>query len=124
MEVMEMTADGRTTTRRMAGLVAAAVAIAVLTMSAAEWKWGFVLLYVAVAFVLEAAIRFRNVELERAIHVFVLAGSAPIVVRLFFGLALGAVELLHVIAVLITSIGVGSLLADRVRHWLRKPAAV
>jgi len=108
----------------IAWLIAAMLPVAALTASAVPWKWEFALLYVAIAFGLQALVRLKSSGVERFAHILVLAGSAPIAVRFYFGAELGALGVLHVVAVLVISIGVGYLLADRVRPRFRRPSAV
>lgn len=104
-----------TQTRTIAWLVAAMLPVAGLTASAVPWKRDFAFLYVAIAFGLQTLVRLENPGIERLAHILVLSGSAPIVVRSYFGNDLTAAGVVNVMAVLAVSIGVGYLLADRVR---------
>src|SRR5699024_9627146 len=103
-----------TTTKRAVWFVVVSLLVAALTTSGAPLNLGFAFMYMATALVLNAAVRLKNVGFERFVHVFVLAGSAPVAVRTYFGSDLGALGLVHVMAVLIVSIGVGYLVADRI----------
>jgi len=114
----------RAASRATAWFVLAMLPVAVLTASGAPWKWGFALTYVATAFVLQALVRLKNGGLERFLHILVLSGSSPIAVRSYFGMDLAALGVVHVGAVLVISIGLGYLLADRVRSRLLGPSAV
>ena len=59
-------------------------------------NWGFAFLYVAIAFGLQALVRLKNPGVERFAHILVLSGSAPSVVRSYFGDDLTAVGVVHV----------------------------
>jgi hypothetical protein len=109
-----------TQTKTIACIVAAMVPVAAVTASAVVWKWEFALLYVAIAFCLQALVRLKNPGAERFAHILVLSGSAPIVVPSYFGDALTAVGVVNVVAVLVVAIGVGYLLAGRVRPQARR----
>jgi hypothetical protein len=89
--------------------------LALLTASGPPWAWGLALTYVGTAFALHLLVRTKSPEVERLLHILVLAGSAPIVVRAYFGTDLPALVVVHVVAVLATSIGVGYWLAEQVR---------
>ena len=104
-----------TPTRRLVWMIGAMLAVAALTSSGGPWKWGFALLYVTIAFGLQTLVRMKDPGIERLTHVFVLAGSAPIMVGSYYGSDLGAVGVVHVAAMLTVSIGIGYLLAERVR---------
>jgi hypothetical protein len=112
-----MTDDPRvgTPTKTIAWFIVAMLPVAALTASAVPWKWAFALLYVGIAFGLQALVRLKNPGVERFAHILVLSGSAPIAVRFHFGMDLSTLGLLHVVAVLVISIGVGYVVADRVR---------
>lgn len=109
-----------TVTKRIAWMVGIMLPIAALTSSAVPWKWGFALVYVTTAFGLQTLVRLKDPNIERFAHIFVLSGSAPIMVRSFYGYDLTAVGVMHVVAVLVISIGIGYLLADRVRPQTRQ----
>lgn len=109
------TSQSRDLTSRFAWIVAATALIAVVTAFAAPWNWGFALTYVATAFVLQTLVRPKNETAERLAHLIVLSGSAGFAVRFYFGTDLSLVAVVHIAAVLACSIGVGYLLADRVR---------
>jgi hypothetical protein len=102
-------------TKRIAWLIGALLPVAVLTASAVPWKSGFALIYLAVAFGLHTLVRLKDPAIERFAHIFVLSGSAPILVGQFYGRDLGAIGVVHVVAVLTISIGLGYLLGDRAR---------
>lgn len=112
-----MTSHSRvgTRTKTIAWCVAAMLPVATLTASVLPWKWDFAFFYVAIAFGLQALVRLKNPGIERLAHILVLSGSAPFVVRSYFGNDLTAAGIVHVMAVLVVSIGVGYLLADRIR---------
>lgn len=103
-------------------MVVAMLPVAALTASAVPWKWGFAVTYVAAAFALQTIVRMKNPAVERFAHILVLSGSAPFAVRFYFGGELGIVGVVHVAAVLAICVGVGYLLADRVRPQIREPA--
>ena len=105
----------RQRSRVIAWMIAAAVPVAVLTSETAPRSWQFPLLYVVTAFLLGAFVRPKNPQLLRAAHIVVLSGSAPVMVRVFFGSELTWPTLVHFVAVLVISIGVGYWLADRIR---------
>jgi hypothetical protein len=103
-------------------MVVAMLPVAALTASAVPWKWGFALIYVATAFALQTLVRMKSPQVERFAHILVLSGSAPFAVRFYFGGDLSVVGAVHVAAVVAICIGVGYLLADRVRPQVREPA--
>ena len=111
-------------TRSILWFIVAMLPVATLTTSGAPWRWGFALTYVVTAFLLQTLVRLKSAGLERFAHIVVLSGSAPIAVRFYFGMDLAALGVVHVVAVLVISIGVGYLLADRVRPQFRRPSAV
>ena len=108
-----------TPTKTIAWFIAAALPVAALTASAVPWRWDFAVLYVAITFSLGALVRLKDPLVERYVHMFVLSGSAPVVVRSYFGNNLTGVGVVNVIAVLVVAIGVGYLLAERVRPRTR-----
>ena len=75
----------RTHTKTIAWFIAAMLPVAALTASAVPWKWDFAVLYVAIAFGFQGLVRLKNSGVERFAHVLILSGSAPIVVRSYFG---------------------------------------
>ena len=107
-------------TRRIAFLIVAMLPVAALTTSGVPWNWGFALTYLAAAFVLQTLVRLKCAGLERFIHILVLSGSAPVVVRSYFGMDLNARGVVHIVAVLVISISAGYLLADRIRPQVQR----
>jgi len=65
--------------------------------------------------VLQWLVRLKNADLERTIHVFVLSGSAPFLTHSLLNPALDSVDALHIASVLVIAIGVGYLMAERLR---------
>jgi hypothetical protein len=97
--------------------------IAALAASEVPWKWGFVGMFVVTAFGLQVLVRVKNNNLERLVHILVLSGTAPTLVRVSFGRDLGALAVVHVAALLTISIGFGYWLAEQVRPTPARPGA-
>ena len=111
-----------TAKRATAWIIVAMLPVAALTVSTVSWQWEFAFIYVALAFALQALVRTKNRDVERFAHILVLSGSAPIVVRSYFGNDLTMAGVAHVVAVLVISIGVGYRLAELVRSRSRRPS--
>ena len=100
----------------IAVIVATAVAVAVATAPfVASFVWQVPLIYVGLAFLLGVFVRLKNPAVEQFVQVFVLSGSAPIVIRAFFGPDLDVAGTVHIAALLAAAVGVGIVLAERVR---------
>ena len=110
--------------KRIALVIAGVLPVAVLTASQVPWQWGFVLTYLLMSFSLQVLIRFKNEQTERFAHIVVLSGSAPFVVRSYFGKDLTIVGVAHIAALLALSVGAGYLLAHPIRPLVRAQHAV
>ena len=108
--------------KRIAWMSGVMLPVAALTSSAAPWKWGFAIIYVTIAFGLHLLVRMKDPGAERLAHVMVVSGSSPLLVGWFYGHDLTAVGVLHVVALLATSIGIGYLLGNRVRPQTQRPS--
>lgn len=116
--------EQRNRARPIAWMIAVFLPVALLTASAVPWSWGFALTYVALAFALQKFVRLRHPGVERLVHILVLSGSSPFVVRSYFGPDLTIAGAVHVAAVLAISIGIGYLLAERITFGAKAARAM
>ena len=111
-------------TTQILWLIAVMAPVAMLTSSATPWTWGLPLTYVALAFVVQVVARSNRPDIDRVVQILVLSGSAPFAVRLYIGDDLTMAVTLHSAAVLAIAIGLGYLLAHRVRPVERKGSVI
>jgi hypothetical protein len=128
MDVMKSTRDQSDVhsafLRRVRWIVAATLAIVVLTAPAASSPWEVPLSYFAMALLLGVLVRAQNPDLERLAHIVVLAGTAPLVVRSFVGVGLSGIAFVHIGALMTTAVGAGYLVAEVIRPRGRKARVI
>jgi hypothetical protein len=108
-----------------AALGVAALGVALVTWGAAPWRPLFPALFAAIAFGLEYLFSTRSSELNRFVSVVVLALTAVIGVRRMFPEVWESgsfVAHLHVVAMMVAAIALGTLTAAYIRRAGRQPA--